>query len=135
MRPGSESRCGSASGSPSTIDQVGELALRHGADVLVQVQRLGRGLGRGHEGLGGGEPVVHHPLDLQAGGQAHVAAERDLDPGLPGGPHAGRALLEVVLRQFGQHRRHPGIGVRRRRVEGLPRADRRVDGLPRPAIQ
>src|SRR6266496_841577 len=51
---------------PVNDDQVGELALGHRADVLTQTERLGRGPGRGDQRFGWGEPVVHHPLDLQA---------------------------------------------------------------------
>ena len=49
---------------------------------------------------------MDHPLDLQPGLQALVAAERDLHPRLTGGPHAGRALVQVAVRQVDQHRRH-----------------------------
>ena len=117
--------------------QVGQLALGHGADVLVRPERFGGGPGRGDQGLGRGKAVLDHPLDLEPDGQARVAAERDLDARLPRGPHAGRALLDVPLRQFRQHRRHVRLRLGLGRVDDLlaqPRHPARArNARPRPS--
>src|SRR5215470_13155977 len=57
--------------------QVRELPLLHGADVLAESQRLRRGPRGGHQGLARGQPVKDHPLDLQRDRDLHVTVQRD----------------------------------------------------------
>src|SRR5204862_487686 len=91
---------------PGRLNIISHLLSQVPYKPLAHREGLRAGPGRGREGLGGGEPVMDHPLELQPGGHAHVAAERDLDPRPAGGAHAGRAVVDVAVRQLGQHRRH-----------------------------
>ena len=130
MRPGSESSCGSASGSPSTMIRSASLpsvtvpmcSSRSSASaaVLVAATRAWAGV----------SPWCTIRWISRPAARLMSLPSAILTPACRAARMLAAPSCEVVLRQFGQHRRHPGIGVRRGRVEGLPRAGRRVDGLP-----